>query len=136
MKLTMNELVNVDFGWLRLGNASGYTAIRNDLEFSILAAGDLNGDGNDDLLLSARFGGNPALGGENKVVVLFYEPTIRSFRPNPSVQAQLDFSLYPRRASIADFNGDGRLDLFIGDHGVDGRESGIRTGYTYRRLMD
>jgi hypothetical protein len=126
MTLTMNELVNVDFGWIKLGNASGYTAIRNDLEFSILAAGDLNGDGNDDLVLAARFGGNPDVGGENKVVILFYEPKTRNFAPNPSTQSQLEYSLYPRRASVSDFNGDGRMDLFIGDHGVDGRDIGYQ----------
>jgi len=61
--------------------------------FSILAAGDLNGDGNDDIVLAARYGGNSSVGGQNEVIVLLYDPKAKNFAVNQAIQEALDYSL-------------------------------------------
>jgi hypothetical protein len=67
-----------------------------------LAAGDLNGDGRDDLVVAAT--------GTNRVFV-YLQHADGGFGPTPDYQS--DVGIDPSAISLADVNGDGRLDIVI-----------------------
>lgn len=116
----MSEKLN--FGQVNLLNASGYTGT-DWYYMNVLTTGDLNNDGNDDLVvgmfLTERGTGQPLVRGEIKSVVLFYNAVTQKYEPNSAVQNQLSVNFHPRQAAIGDFNGDGKNDLYIADHGQD-----------------
>jgi len=95
--------------------------------YNLLTKGDINGDGYDDLVIGLfRVTSSPSYSGrdwdpsgEIKPVILFYDPTTDKYLVNKQVQSVIRKNQHPRQAVIADFDGDGRNDLFIGDHGYD-----------------
>ncbi len=94
--------------------------------FEILTAGDLNSDGYDDLVISCKLESNPEKDGEMKILILFFNSDTKKYEFNENIQANLSLSLYPRRAAVLDLNNDGLSDLFVGDHGVDGKNIGYQ----------
>lgn len=100
----------------------------NDLLFyNLLGKGDINGDGYDDLVIGLfRHTTSPSYSGrqldpsgEIKPVVLFYDAVNDTYIVNTQLQSVIHKNQHPRQVAIADFDGDGRNDVFIADHGYD-----------------
>lgn len=111
---------------INMNVASGYMG--NDVLFyNLLGKGDINGDGYEDLVIGLfRHTTTPSYSGrqfdpsgEIRPIVLFYNPTADTYEVNQQLQAVIRKNQHPRQVAIADFDGDGRNDLFIADHGYD-----------------
>lgn len=97
------------------------------LFFNVLGKGDIDSDGYEDLVIGLfRHTKDPSYSGrefdpsgEIKPVVLFYEPNKDTYVVNEQLQSVIRANQHPRQVSIADFDGDGRNDIFIADHGYD-----------------
>ena len=81
----------------------------------LLFSGDIDGDGDDDVLLAgATYPGEPFNGAREGVILFnngdFTFTVADGDRPS---------SVHPREVLLADFDGDGRNDFFIADHGYD-----------------
>jgi hypothetical protein len=84
-------------------------------------APDLNGDGKEDLLvLGAFYPGGPTNYTPQAGRVLFGDGN-GGFRVATAAEFPIDAltTVHPRKVVYADFNGDGRTDFFIADHGWD-----------------
>lgn len=95
----------------------------DDLAHDILALGDVNGDGYDDILIGvARLekGTWNSINRTVKPILLTYNPISNAYEVSQSFKSVASNHVYPRQGSIADFDGDGRNDIFVGDTGVDG----------------
>jgi hypothetical protein len=90
--------------------------------YDIVTKGDLNNDGNDDLVLGpkVRFS-TPGCTTHafTKPVIAFYDATTKSYTTNPVVNNSLPEMQWMQYASIADFNGDGYKDMFAVGTGTD-----------------
>lgn len=117
------QFTKFQFGNFSVASAIGYRGT-GQTGFEILTAGDLNNDRYDDLVISCRLESNPSIDGEMKILILYFNSTINQYEFNLTIQSNLSLSLYPRRASVLDFNNDGLNDLFIADHGIDGSRIG------------
>ena len=81
----------------------------------LLFGGDIDGDGDDDVLLAgATYPGEPFNGAREGVILFnngdFTFTVADGDRPS---------SVHPREVLLADFDGDGMKDFFIADHGYD-----------------
>ena len=101
---------------------------------------DMNGDGLDDILAASLYFPLQNLGIPIQILLNdgnggFFDGTAQVINgPVPS-------TVHPRKVVVADFNGDGKLDVFIADHGVQRRSLSRRaehitlvdTGWALRR---
>ena len=85
--------------------------------YELLAAGDLNGDGHDDLLITPKVWNvfTPYV----KLVVAFYNDKTRKFEVNPDLQNRMPSMQWGQKAVIADFNNDGYKDFLVVGTGPD-----------------
>jgi hypothetical protein len=84
-------------------------------------APDLNGDGKEDMLvLGAFYPGGSTNYSPQRGSVLFGDGN-GGFRAATAAEFPIDSftTVHPRKVLYADFNGDGRTDFFIADHGYD-----------------
>lgn len=106
--------------------ASGYLG-SDVLFYNLLGKGDIDGDGYEDLVIGLfRHTTRPSYSGrefdpsgEIRPIVLFYNPSADTYEVNQQLQSVIRKSQHPRQVAIADFDGDGRNDVFIADHGYD-----------------
>lgn len=84
--------------------------------FAILAVGDLNNDGNDDLVIGAMVNGNYDF---VKLIIAFYNPQTKKFEVDPALQNRMPKMQVAHRAFIADINKDGFMDVFVSGTGPD-----------------
>jgi hypothetical protein len=131
---------SIDFGSIHIPSETGYNGTRS-IGIRVLANGDINGDGHGDIVIGlAQFPDSTGNIGEIKPIVLFYDPATKKFKVDSQLQSILPTNQFPRQAAILDINGDGRMDLFIGDHGYDEAPYGAQnklilntaTGYVNR----
>jgi hypothetical protein len=95
----------------------------DDLMHDIIAIGDVNGDGYDDILIGVmrlQTGTWNSVNRTVKPILLMYNPTQNTYEVSQTFKSVASSHIWPRQGSIADFDGDGRNDIFIGDTGVDG----------------
>ena len=95
----------------------------DDLMHDIIAIGDVNGDGYDDILIGLMRLQNNTWHSVNrsvKPILLTYNPTLNTYEVSQTFKSVTSSHVWPRQGAIADFDGDGRNDIFIGDTGVDG----------------
>jgi hypothetical protein len=95
----------------------------DDLLHDVLALGDVNGDGYDDILIGLmrlEKGTYNSVKRNVKPVLLTFNPIKNIYEVNEVFKNITSKHIWPRQAAIADFDGDGRNDIFIADHGVDG----------------
>lgn len=95
----------------------------DDLMHDILAIGDVNGDGYDDILIGVmrlQTGTWNSVNRSVKPILLIYNPISNTYEVSQTFKSVSSTHIWPRQAAIADFDGDGRNDIFIADHGVDG----------------
>ena len=122
----LSNLTGTTVSIVDLNKAAGYSG--NDILFyNLLGKGDINGDGYDDLVIGLfRHSTSPSYSGrqydpsgEIKPVVLFYNPATDNYEIDNKLQSVIRANQHPRQVAIADFDGDGRNDIFIADHGYD-----------------
>lgn len=122
----LDQLPSSTVATVNLNTASGYLG-SDVLFYNLLGKGDLNGDGYEDLVIGLfRHTTNPSYSGrdydpsgEIRPIVLFYNPSTDGYEVNAQLQSVIRKNQHPRQVAIADFDGDGRNDLFIADHGYD-----------------
>lgn len=95
----------------------------DDLMHDILAIGDVNSDGYDDILIGLmrlKTGTGHSVNRSVKPILLIYNPVVNTYEVSQTFKNVSSTHIWPRQAAIADFDGDGRNDIFIADTGVDG----------------
>ena len=90
------------------------------LGFDIIAVGDVNSDGYDDLLLGVmRYNQGGSVARSSKPILLVYDTISKSYKVDTAFKSVANRHIWPRQGLIADLTGDGKKDIFIGDTGVD-----------------
>lgn len=124
--VNLNQVPDEVVSIVNLNVASLYSGT-DILYFNLLGKGDINGDGYDDLVIGLfRHTTTPSYSGrlhdpsgEIKPIVLFYDADKDTYAINAQLQSVIRKNQHPRQVAIADFDGDGRNDVFIADHGYD-----------------
>ncbi|MEY3572620.1 MAG: hypothetical protein RJA77_535 [Pseudomonadota bacterium] len=88
--------------------------------FDLLAVGDLNGDGHDDLVIGPKVYIKDETTFEFvKLLVAFYQPNTGQFAVDPALQARMPSMQWAQKAEIGDFNKDGFSDIVVVGTGPD-----------------
>ena len=114
-----------DLGGMRPGQLTVYNPDSNDAEFGTpVRAGDLNGDGYDDLVISAMAGDGPPgpLRPNAGEVAVYFSPgfiggrvDLREEHDNVvTVYGQEERAIFGIKTEVSDLDGDGRNDLLVG----------------------
>ena len=129
------ENVESEFlGKINIEEATGYSG-NDTIFFNLLSKGDIDNDGFDDLVIALHrhdttmtFSGREfEPSGAIKPIVLFYNEKTDNYSVSQQLQSVIADNEHARQASIQDFDGDGRKDIFIADHGYDDAPMAIRT---------
>jgi hypothetical protein len=116
---TLETTTRVSFGQIDIPLETKYLGSDNIMT-NLLTTGDINGDGYDDLVLAlVRTDSSFKPSGSITSLVLFFDPTTSKFKTNSQLQDIIGKNQHPRQAALIDIDGDGRLDIFIADHGYD-----------------
>ena len=86
-------------------------------DFGIIWTGDLNGDGNTDVIITGL--SFPPQGNAVQPGGVFLGDGVGNFSPAPSGMFPAIMTVHPRQIVSGDFNRDGRPDFFIASHGYD-----------------
>ena len=103
------SVLNTDINEIRMlnGQSSG--------ELFAYTYGDFDGDGDEDFFVAPSYYTN-----ETTPVEIYFNDGDGNFRlDNSFFQGSIPELVHPRKAITGDFNGDGRLDIFIAGHGYD-----------------
>lgn len=88
--------------------------------FDLLAVGDLNNDGYEDLVLGPKVITSSGTDFQFvKLVIAFYNPNTKLFNPDPQLQKRMPSMQFSHKAVISDFNKDGVNDLLVLGTGPD-----------------
>jgi len=90
--------------------------------YDIVARGDLNNDGNDDVIIGPKVKFSTLGCTVNpfaKPIVAIYDPLTKTYNSDSSIQAVLPEMQWLQYANIDDFNGDGFKDIFAVGTGTD-----------------
>jgi hypothetical protein len=136
--VTPDQIINVEKGWRRVGYKQKIefgnfdlktdtglflnNAENDEVQFDILAIGDVNMDGYDDVLISVMrvTSKGASVNRTVKPILLTFNPSINKFEVNQEFANVTSEHIWARQGAIVDLDGDGRNDIFIGDPGVDG----------------
>jgi hypothetical protein len=118
--------INVEGTW-SLTKISSAGTIRSDASgcgsYDIVAKGDLNNDGHEDILIGPKGRYKPSQGcndpGFTKPIVAYYDPRTKEYSASPATQAIMPEMQWTHAATIGDFNGDGYNDIFAVGTGTD-----------------
>lgn len=116
----LSSIQRITVASVNLNSETGYSG-SDTVWYNVLGKGDIDGDGYDDLVvgLFRVTGASYDPSGEIKPIVLFYDASSDTYKTNSQVQSVIAKNQHPRQVAIADFDGDGRNDVFIADHGYD-----------------
>ena len=121
------ESVGSEFlGKINIEEATGYSG-NDTIFFNLLSKGDIDNNGFDDLVIALHrhdttmnySGRDFEPSGAIKPIVLFYNEKTDNYSVSQQLQSVIADNEHARQASIQDFDGDGRKDIFIADHGYD-----------------
>lgn len=100
-----------------------YYAVSNDTaksKYYFIESTDLNGDGNKDVIfLGATYPIGSNTDTQTQAGMFYWGSTNYQYKLSDPQSLLLPSSVHPREVAYADFNNDGKLDIFIADHGWD-----------------
>lgn len=100
-----------------------YYAVSNDTaksKYYFIESTDLNGDGNKDVIfLGATYPISSNTNTQSQAGMFYWGSSNYQYKLSDAQSLLLPSTVHPREVAYADFNNDGKLDIFIADHGWD-----------------
>ena len=103
--------IHINYSYLPLQNVDGYTPLMDAIAYI-----DANHDGFTDVFMAT---GSYLLEGEITSEMFINDTTGYFYFDNSSFNGDVVPATHARKTLVADFNGDGLMDMFIADHGFD-----------------